>query len=108
MEGHVAGQGRADPLAHWLPGQTQQLNSPGVRSRASCLALPGGKEEGERLQVGVPPAQGTRAGSPPSPFESLEVVLLPPPPQVEAVMGGGTGKKCLGPALALVSPPYSK
>lgn len=40
----------------------------------SALPGEGGEEEGKRLEAGMPPGQGGRAGSPHSPFKLPELV----------------------------------
>lgn len=88
-----------DGAAPSLSGCPGQLDSRVAWEGQSWLLaghfLPRGKEEGEGLQIGVPPGQRGRSGSPSSPFRLPE--LVPPPhlhphPQVEAVVGVGGWK----------------
>lgn len=73
-----------DGAAPSLSGCPGQLDSRVAWEGQSWLLaghfLPRGKEEGEGLQIGVPPGQRGRSGSPSSPFRLPELVPPPPPP----------------------------
>lgn len=88
------------PLAQQLPGPAQQPSRPGGAEPVAylfavsvcslaCLALPGGKEEGRRLEAGSLLGQGNRAGSLSSPFKLLELVTPLTGRNSHGVGGGG-------------------